>query len=456
MSDIKMSIGDKITLGLLVSMSFFLMCDLYITPGIVTELAAEYHVAESNIGYVGSAFVLIGAIISIFFGYMADKASRKRLLVATVLIGEIPCFMTGLPFFTPDLKSFFILRILTGIGVGGIYPLTFSLISDYFSARHRAFASATIDIAWGLGMMAGPMLAAFAVSTGYGWRLAYILAALPNLPIALIFIFVARDPERGRTEDALEALIQDGLAYSQKIKLSDFKIIFKTRTNLLLFLQGIPGCIPWGILPFWIITFMETQRGFTKIQATTIWELFGIGTVTGGILWAILGDKLFNKKPSYLPMVCTAGVFIGTIMMFGLLNIPISPQTLTGLWAIGFFTMAFMTGIFISVPSSNNKAILMNINRPEHRGSVFAVFNITDNIGKGIGPALGGILLSSGYTFTFMMNFAISWWILCAAIFSLIIFTITSDRQRLLDHLDIKAKEMSKGTMSGKENPTMA
>ena len=32
----------------------------------------------------------------------------------------------------------------------------------------------------------------------------------------------------------------------------------------------------------------------------------------------------------------------------------------------------------------------MNANRPEHRGSAFAVFNITDNLGQGLGPAIGG------------------------------------------------------------------
>ena len=76
-----MKARDRLTLILLIGMSFFLMCDLYITPGIVSVLAKEYGVPESSVGLVASAFTLIGAAISILFGYFTDKVSRKKLLV---------------------------------------------------------------------------------------------------------------------------------------------------------------------------------------------------------------------------------------------------------------------------------------------------------------------------------------------------------------------------------------
>ncbi len=440
MSKAKLPVRDKITLGLLVLMSFFLMCDMYITPGLVNELAAEYNVHVKTIGFVGSAFMLVGAFISIYFGYMSDKFSRKKLLVATVIIGEIPCFLTGLSSFTPTINSFFMLRVLTGIGVGGVFPLTFSLVSDYFTARHRAQACAWIDVAWGVGMMVGPMLAAFALETDYGWRMAFIIAAVPNFPIAIIFALYANDPKRGRTEDALMEKIEDGQLYSQKIKLSDFKIILKNRTNLLLFLQGIPGCIPWGILPFWIITFFETERNFTKVEATTLWEMFGIATTVGAVMWAIIGDKLFNKNPKYLPILCTVMIALGAVPCYIFINLPPAFFEIGGNRMVMYIAMASIAGIMISVASSNNKAIVMNVNRPEHRGSVFSIFNITDSIGKGVGPALGGLLVSSGYVF--MMNFAISWWLLCAFIFSFMIFTISIDRKNLLLLLDERAEAM--------------
>jgi len=432
----KMGIRDKVTLGLLAAMSFFLMCDVYITPGLVKELAGEFHVTEGTIGVTASAFTLIGAVISLLFGYMTDKVSRKKLLVLTVLIGEIPCFLTGFRFFTGSFPGFLALRILTGIGVGGIYPLTFSLLSDYFVTRHRATASAFVDIAWGLGMMVGPALAVFALSHAYGWRLAFIIAAVPNFVVAILFGLYARDPQRGRTEEALKDAMEQGAEYSHRISLKDFRILFQKKTNVMLFLQGIPGTVPWGLLTFWMIFYIQTVMGFTLGQAALVWEIFGVGAVLGGLFWAVVGDRLFQKDPRLQPLICTIGVFAGLLPCYLIINLPLTSFAATML-------LGAAGGLLISVPASNNKAILMNINRPEHRGSVFSVFNVTDNIGKGVGPAAGSFILSlTGNNYRFMMNFAVSCWILCGILFIGVIFFITQDRKDFLALMEERAREI--------------
>ncbi|TFH39844.1 MAG: MFS transporter, partial [Chrysiogenales bacterium] len=244
---VRMTGRDRITLALLVAMSLFLFADQRIMAAILNELSHEYGVGKDVLGYIGSAFTVVGAVTSIIFGFYTDKFSRKKLLIAAVLVGEIPCLLTGFKFFTMDINSFILLRVLTGIGIGGIYPISFSLISDYFREEHRATASAWLGVAWALGAMAGQSLAGY-LTNSYGWRIAFILAAAPNFPLAIAFAFYAREPERGRTEQALEGLIQKGMAYKQRISIGDFRIIFSNRTNLFTFLQGIPGTIPWGIL----------------------------------------------------------------------------------------------------------------------------------------------------------------------------------------------------------------
>jgi MFS family permease len=82
----------------------------------------------------------------------------------------------------------------------------------------------------------------------------------------------------------------------------------------------------------------------------------------------------------------------------------------------------------------------MNVNRPEHRGSVFAVFNITDNLGQGFGPAIGGLLVSVSYLFT--MNFAVFWWVPCGIMFFMVARYIVGDRKRLQELMDARAREM--------------
>jgi MFS family permease len=293
MASRKMTGRDKITLLLLVLMSVFLFADQRIMAAILGDLSREYGITKATLGFIGSAFTVIGAFTSIFFGFYTDRFNRKKLLIAVVLIGEIPCLLTGISFFTQSLEMFVVLRVLTGIGIGGIYPISFSLLSDYFHEDHRATASAWLGVAWAVGAMAGQAAAGYLTNT-WGWRIAFILAAAPNFPIAAIFALYAREPERGRTENALEDLIAQGLAYKQKIALSDFKLIFSNRTNLWTFLQGIPGTIPWGILGFFMIDYYETV-GLTKEFATTVFLALGAGVLVGSVVFAIIGERLYRK-----------------------------------------------------------------------------------------------------------------------------------------------------------------
>lgn len=437
MPKLKMPLRDIIPLVLLFAMTTLLYADQMIMSAIIPELAKEFKVTEASLGYVGSAFILVGAIVSIIFGYSTDKMSRKTLLVMLILIGEIPCILTGVPYFTQDIASFTILRILSGIGLGGIYPITFSLLADYFKEHNRAAASAWMGVAWAVGAMSGVMVAGYMTNI-YGWRPSFIIIGAPNILLVLLFMLFAKEPERGRTEDALEELIEKGLVYKQKIKFSDIKIIFSNKTNLFTFLQGIPGTVPWGILTFWLITFFQVERGVEKEVATTIFTVLGIGSVVGSVVFAYLGEMLYKKNPRYMPIMCGLGILAGIIPAYVLMNMPYGGSTSSG---IIYFTLAFFAGFLVTVASANVKAIIMNVNRPEHRGTVFSVFNITDSLGMGMGPAIGGLLIPLGYVFT--MNFAVFWWIPCGLIFLLVSRFITSDRNTLRSLLERRAREMS-------------
>ena len=426
-----MQFRDAVSLALMILLSFFLMADMFITPAIVPELAAEYGVANATIGVAGSAFMLLGSVMGLFIGYANDRFSRKRLLIATVLLGEAACLLTGIEAVTGSFGSFVVMRLLTGIGVGGIYPITFSLLSDYVSDRHRAKACAGVDIAWGLGMLSGPLLAGIALQTEFGWRLAFILAAVPSFPLLALYAWIAREPERG-ARDPGHLAGDDRVA----IGLADLKQVFANRSNVLLFLQGIPGSVPWGVLPFWLITFLREDRGFELAGATTVWELFGIATVIGGLAWAAVGDWLFGKRAAYTAVLCTVVILAGMLPLYLLLNIE---------WAgLGhYLVLAIVGGLMISVASSNVRALLMNVNSPHHRGSVFAVYNFADNLGKGAGPAIGGVILATTGDYQLMVNLAVSCWLLCATFFAGVVFTVDQDRRTMLDYLRYENGDMA-------------
>jgi MFS family permease len=439
MARIKMSRRDMFTLIMLFFMTTILYADQLIINAIIPQLSAEYGIDESKVGMVGSAFIIVGVIMSLTFGYFADKVSRKALFIIAILVGEIPCVLTGIKSFTPDFTSFVLMRILSGIGLGAIYPLSHSILSDYFKEDHRAAASAWMGTAWSVGGLIGVNIAGFLTNAEWntlGWRLSFIIIGVPNIPVALLFWAFAREPERGRTEDALEELIREGKVYKQTIGLKDFKTIFTNKTNIFTLIQGIPGTIPWGVLTFWFIAYFEAYRKLSKESATLMFDVLGAGTLVGTIVFAYIGERLYRKDPKYMPILCGTGIIFGIIPSAILINMPNSNMIL-------YMILGFLTGFFVSVAGANYKAILMNVNKPENRGSVFAVSNLTDNIGMGLGPLVGALLLPYGYQL--MVNFAIVWWLPCGLLFLLVSKFIDKDRLALRSYLDEKARALEEG-----------
>ncbi len=119
--------------------------------------------------------------------------------------------------------------------------------------------------------------------------------------------------------------------------------------------------------------------------------------MVGGLAFAYVGEWLYKKKPSYMPLLCGFGVLAGIVPALLLVNLSIENVP-------AYLALGFVTGALVSVAAANVPAMIMNVNRPEHRGTVFSVFNITNNIGQGLGPAIG-IARATGVLF--MMNFAV-------------------------------------------------
>ncbi|ACL69239.1 MFS transporter [Halothermothrix orenii] len=420
-------------------MSVFLFVDQNAMNPIINDLVAEYGVGEDKIGIIGSAFIILGAVVSLIFGYLADKKSRKMLLAFVVLVGEIPCFLTGFEYFTRTYEQLLILRILTGLGIGGIFPLTFSLIGDYFPAGQRGIINAMVTTAWGVGQILGQTLAGF-LSGPYGWRLPFIIAAVPNFVLVPLFVLVAREPKRGAQEEELSEVIEQGLEYREKIKFSDLKEIFKNKTNILGFLQGIPGSLPWGLIPFFIVPFYELHKGFSRGMATILSLFLGIGATVGGIFGGWMGDKIYKKSPRMLPVFNAVFILLGVIPGFFLmgLNYGSDPGWNELILPLIF---SFCTGVVVSLPAPNIKSILINVNPPEHRGTVFSIHNLTDSLGRGVGPLIGGFLVvSQGYQWT--MYFAVFAWIPCGLIYLWMYRTIDNDLDTLRGYLKRKREKI--------------
>jgi len=99
------------------------------------------------------------------------------------------------------------------------------------------------------------------------------------------------------SEDALKELVEQGFVYPRSIKLSDYKRLFTIPTNLLLFLQGIAGSVPWGAIPLFLVVYLQRVKGFDLNGATTVFMFFGVGNILGIVIGGFIGGALYRRSP---------------------------------------------------------------------------------------------------------------------------------------------------------------
>ena len=429
---------------LLVLMAAFLMADQNLLPPNYQQIMAEFGIRETEMGLVSTIFVATSAIITIVWGFLADVGKRKRLLVIGVLLGEIPCFLTA---YVQNYWQLLAMRLFTGIGIGSIIPIGYSLIADMFQGEKRGRGYGYIETAFGFGTLFGMIVAGL---TG-GWRLPFIIASVPNFIFAPLFYIVAEEPKRGSGERELRELLERGYEYEYRINKEALKRSFQTKTNLLIFAQGIIGTIPWGVLMYWLISFLMVTRGMDKTTATFVLLLIGVSTVIGSLIGGFAGDYFENKQRGGRAVITGLAIFIGMIAVIVFILYPL-PSKLSILYWLLIGIYSFILLQLVSYAGPNVRAIISQVNPPEDRGTVFGLFNILDNVGKAIGPLFGGFLIelmmSTGFSkpvaYEYTMLIGSLFWIPCALLWIWIRWSYPEDRDRIGELLRKRAEEIKR------------
>ncbi len=431
---------------LLSLINLFLFADQNLMAPNLTQIARDFGFSdvERDIklgGNISLVFWVLGGVISLSIGYLTDLVSRRKLLLGVILIGERPCLLSG---FAQTYSQLFWFRALTGIGIGGALPLTFSLVGDYFPHRQRAAAAGFLGLAMGVGIALGQMMAGM-IGPTLGWRIPFIIVAIPNFFLGILFWLTVREPQRGRTEESLRELIEKGQAYTGRINWREYKHLFKIKTNLLVFLQGIPGTVPWGVFFIFLNDFYSQDKGFSVERATLIVMAVGLAAIIGGFVGGLIGNRLYNLKSRYLPLLCGTTTLAGIIPMAMLINYP--PQlgeenpSITLPAIIGL-----LTGFIVTITGPNVKAMLLNTNSPETRGSIFSLFNLADDLGKGFGPVIISFLIVLfGRLWAF--NIANLFWLFCGIVLLSLAPIFPKDKKVLDELMAQRAKTLVRGNL---------
>ena len=141
----------------------------------------EFHLTKAQIGYLTSAFLGFYMIAAPFVGPLADRYSRKLIIVLGAL------FWSGLTLLTAVTHTYTELLIrhtLVGIGEATFVTIAPTFVADLFAKKIRGRILGVFYLAIPVGSAAGYLLGGY-LAPHYGWRFPFYIAAAPGFLLAI-------------------------------------------------------------------------------------------------------------------------------------------------------------------------------------------------------------------------------------------------------------------------------
>jgi MFS family permease len=170
--------------------------DLFIIGVASTLIAKEWHLSATQTGLINS-MTLLGAFLgACLLGRLADLVGRKRIALFDASMMLVFALASAM---APSFIFLVGFRFLLGLGVGGDYPVSAVLMSEYANRKDRGRLVGLVFAMQALGTVAGYIVGLVLLSAGVDhgmvWR---ILLGLGALPSALVLYARLRMPESPR------------------------------------------------------------------------------------------------------------------------------------------------------------------------------------------------------------------------------------------------------------------
>ena len=255
--------------------------DRHVPGALVEPMRKEFHLSDTQIGLLGSAFIWIYAIVGVPLGRIADSASRKKLLAWGVVIWTALTASAGL---ANTYAVLLFSRVGVGVGEAACAPTATSWLGDLFPPTQRSRVLALFM----LGVPVGGALGYFfsgPLAQAYGWRAAMVVAAVPAL-LLVPALLMLHEPQRGASEP-----------HSAPLATSSMWNVLRIPTLWWIIASG--ALLNFNAYAFatFLPAFLSRVHGLSLAKsgmATGI--LYLAGGVTGGVVAGLLGDSIARRR----------------------------------------------------------------------------------------------------------------------------------------------------------------
>jgi AAHS family 4-hydroxybenzoate transporter-like MFS transporter len=308
---------------------------------------------------------LIGMTIGAFFiAPLADSFGRRRLVVYSVIIFAVLTIATA---FAANLPTLVVLRLLTGIGLGGAMPNAIAITAEFSPVAKRASAVAAMFSSYSIGAGFGGIIAAGLIPA-YGWGSVLVFCGAMALLLWPLLVFAM--PESYVPQGEAKPKIPIGRLFSEG----------RAMITLLLWVIFFANLMELFFLTSWLPTTVEAQ-GISPKNAVIVTVVVQFAGVAAAFAMGPLVDRFGPQR--VLPLafliaaICIAGIGLaGSAVAFTMV-------------------MAFGMGIGTVGAQNCNNGVAAKFYPKSIRATGVGWALAVGRIGSIVGPVVGGILLST-------------------------------------------------------------
>jgi MFS transporter, PHS family, inorganic phosphate transporter len=200
--------------------------DLFIIGLVIVILKDQWKLNGFQQLALSSSALLTAAFGAWLFGRLADRFGRKSVYGWEMLVLAAGAIASA---FSPDVWWLIAFRAILGFGVGGDYPVSSTIISEYAGRKDRGKMVALVFSAQGIGLVVGPLLAvmllAGGVSTSLTWRLLLAAGAIPALAVFWLRRQIAETPRFRLAQQQAEETGRDSARTQRRQLFGDRRLV---------------------------------------------------------------------------------------------------------------------------------------------------------------------------------------------------------------------------------------
>jgi predicted MFS family arabinose efflux permease len=319
-------------------------------PALLGQIGRDYSLSLAQGGFLSTLFAANIAIFGAAGAWCMRRFGRRATIVGGMLSYSLFTCLTPLAHNYWQLATY---RALTGAGEALHICALFSCVGAYYGAR-RGAAVGTINACFGVGAFLGPVLATFLLGQTGSWRTSFYLFGIAGAVIALLVwrMVPSSFSEALDTEGA--GVVGTGVS--------------RRFWNLNLIVSAVSfALVGLGFFAFLALyaTYLRTQLGYSVAEASTLFGLYGIGSL-GGFFGGWLGDRWGARGLLAATFALTA---VGYLLFHG----PASYGVQAALaLCFGLLISGYLYPRFICVLQRNVPAQRINVATPLAMASFYA------------------------------------------------------------------------------------